>query len=259
MNYGLYLSASGVLTNMYRQDVFANNLANAQTAAFKPDIPAIRQRHPEAVEDRFGGDVSHRLLEKLGGGVLAGPQRINFASARLEKTGNPLDVALTEEHQFFAVQVQNPRNGAMETQLTRDGRFTRNSQGELVTAAGHRVLDANDQPIVVPGEAAVQIDPAGRVLQYGGEVAQLQVAHVGDTDQLLKRGGNRFAFNNGDTRQLVANPSVQAGFIEASGVDPIQGLMQMIAATKAVSGNGEMIRYHDRLMDQAVNTLGRVA
>ena len=35
MIYGLYLSATGVLTNSYRQDVIANNLANAETVGFK--------------------------------------------------------------------------------------------------------------------------------------------------------------------------------------------------------------------------------
>ena len=42
MNYGLYLSAAGMLTNMYRQDVAANNLANAQTPAFKRDLALLR-------------------------------------------------------------------------------------------------------------------------------------------------------------------------------------------------------------------------
>lgn len=259
MNYGLYLSASGVLTNMYRQDVFANNLANTETAGFKIDLPAIRQRDPQAIEGQFGGDVSQRLLERLGGGVLAGPQRISFAPAPLQKTDNPLDVALTEENQFFALRVDNPRTGAAETQFTRDGRFTRNAAGELVTVAGHRVLDVNDQPIVVPGDAPAEVDPAGRVIQGGAEVARIQVAHVADTDQLAKRGGNRFALENAGAKQVVAQPDVQAGFIESSGVDPIKALMQMIGATKSVSGNAEMIRYHDMLMDRAVNTLGRLA
>ena len=79
MNYGLYLSASGVLTNLYRQDVFANNLANSETVGFKPDSPTVRQREPEAIEDNLGLGASQRLLDKLGGGVLAGPQSIRFS------------------------------------------------------------------------------------------------------------------------------------------------------------------------------------
>ena len=51
MNYGLSLSASGVLTNSYRQDVFANNLANVNTDGFKPDLHTIPTRHTPAQED----------------------------------------------------------------------------------------------------------------------------------------------------------------------------------------------------------------
>lgn len=104
MNYGLYLSASGVLTNMYRQDVIANNLANVETVGFKLDLPSIRQRDPESIEDSFGSDVSKRLLDKLGGGVLAAQQRINFSPGPIEKTGAPLDVALDSPGAFFCGQ-----------------------------------------------------------------------------------------------------------------------------------------------------------
>ncbi|MFN9973111.1 MAG: flagellar basal body protein, partial [Phycisphaerae bacterium] len=44
MNYGVQISSSGLLGAMYRQDVFSNNLANMDTAGFKPDIPAMKQR-----------------------------------------------------------------------------------------------------------------------------------------------------------------------------------------------------------------------
>ncbi|MBT8484767.1 MAG: flagellar biosynthesis protein FlgF, partial [Phycisphaerae bacterium] len=50
MNYGLYLSAGGALSSMYRQDVLANNLANMNTTAFKPDRVTTRERLPERLE-----------------------------------------------------------------------------------------------------------------------------------------------------------------------------------------------------------------
>ena len=259
MNYGLYLSASGVMTNMYRQDVFANNLANVHTHAFKEDLPELRQRRPEAIEAQLGMEVSHELLDRLGGGVFAGPQRFDMTAGPMTETGNPLDVALKEEGRFFAVSTNDPQTGAQQVHLTRDGRFMRNEAGELVTAAGARVLDVNDDPIVLAADATARIDPAGRVLQNGQPVAQLQVAEVNDPQQLEKRGTNLFAFDGPDPRQILDNPRVHAGFIEGSGVNPITALMRMIAATKSVSGNADMIRHHDNLMDLAVNRLGRVA
>lgn len=258
MNYGLYVSASGVLTNMYRQDVFANNLANVETAGFKPDVPAIRQRDPEVVEDQLSGQLSQNLLDRLGGGVLAGPQRVNFTPAALMKTGGDLDVALDGDDTFFAVQATDSRGNAA-IRLSRDGRFTQNDAGEMVTMSGHRVLDVNDEPIRLAGDASVMIDPAGRVLQDGAEVARLQVARVPELQGLVKLGENMFGFGQHDPRQILENPTVHTGFVEASGVDPISTLMRMIDATKAATGNAEMLRYHDMLMDKAVNTLGRVA
>ena len=50
MNYGLYLSAAGTLSSMFRQDVIANNLANLNTVGFKPDMVYNRQRLPERLE-----------------------------------------------------------------------------------------------------------------------------------------------------------------------------------------------------------------
>lgn len=259
MNYGLYVSASGAMTNLYRQDVYANNLANVNTVGFKADLADMRQRAPESIEDQLGFDVSHRLLDRLGGGVLAGPQRVDMSPGQLTETGNPLDVALSEEGRFFAVRSVDPQSGEAQVRLTRDGRFTRNEAGELVTATGHRVLDANDQPITLPSGGPVRIDAAGRVLVNGEPAARLQVAEVADPQQLEKRGAGLFAFDGAGPRQILDNPTVKAGYVEASGVDPISTLMRLIAATKSVSSNATMMRHHDNLMDKAVNTLGRVA
>lgn len=260
MNYGLYLSASGVLSNTYRQDVFANNLANVETPGFKPDIPSIRQRDPESVEDQLGMDVSKELLDKLGGGVLAGNQRINFAPGAHRPTGNPLDVALTDKNQFFAVESVDPQSGQTSVSLTRDGRFTLNSARELITQSGKRVLDEADQPIVIEGNGEASIDSIGQVLVNGQPIARVQVTNVGDLDQLTKRGQGLFAFKGQDTRQAVPAGEVDLdpGYIESSGVDPIMTMMNVVAATKAATSNANMIRYHDQILDRAVNTLGRV-
>ena len=261
MNYGLYLSASGVLTNLYRQDVFSNNLANVETVGFKQDLPSIRQRDPESVEEQFGSDVSKRLLDMLGGGVLAGQQRIGFSPGPMRNTGGALDVALDSPDTFFAIGVDNAQTGQSDVRLTRDGRFSRNDEGYLVTVTGgHSVLDTNDRPIQVDDGAPVTIDKSGRVMQNDDAVAQLQVTSVTDTNRLVKEGQNLFRFDGQeDLRKPADVATVRPGFVEASGVDPIKALMQLISATKAVTSNGNMIRYHDLLMDRAVNVLGRVA
>lgn len=258
MNYGLYLSASGALTNLYRQDVFANNLANAQTVGFKPDVPTIRQRAAESIEGNFGAQLRQRMLDLQGGGIMPGQQRINFSQGPLQATGNALDVALTRDDAFFAVSSTTP-GGKPQVALTRDGRFTRNNAGQLVTIAGHHlVLDAENQPITLPTSSPVQISSDGSLVQDGEVVARVQVTGVQNRDRLTKRGENLLGFDGADQRKpLEGAAELKSGFVEGSGVDPIRALTNLVTATKGVSEAGRLIQFHDTLMDKAVNTLGR--
>jgi flagellar basal body rod protein FlgG len=77
---------------------------------------------------------------------------------------------------------------------------------------------------------------------------------------LTKRGQGLFAFKGQDPRQAVpaGELDLDPGYIESSGVDPIMTMMNVVAATKAATSNANMIRYHDQILDRAVNTLGRV-
>lgn len=259
MNYGLYLSASGVLTNSYRQDVFANNLANVNTVAFKPDLPTLSQRQPESIEDLTALGTANELLDRLGGGVLAGPQTTSFAVGPIEQTGRDLDVAFTDANSFLAVEKPDPATGVARVQLTRDGRLGVDGQGFLVTTTGHRVLGNNDRPIRVDPNANITITPDGRLQQNGADVAQLQIAKVNDTAQLEKTGANLFAFKGNDPRVPNPNPTLRVGALESSGTNAIATMMNIMATTKAATSNANLIKYHDQLMDSAVNTLGRVA
>lgn len=260
MNYGLHLSASGVLTSMYRQDIHANNLANATTVGFKRDMAAITQRSAESVEDNHPAIYRHPLMDQLGGGVFAGPQHISFEAGALQKTSNPLDLALESPDTFFAVTRTNPNTGEAELRFTRDGRFTRSAEGFLVTATGgFKVLDENNQAIALDEGQGVLIDPDARVQQGGAEVARLQVTGIINRDALTKAGHNLFKYNgNGDGREAAINGRVRSGFVENSTVDPIKELLGMMQSTSAVQYNSNLIKYHDMLMDRAVNSLGRV-
>ncbi|MEM0915014.1 MAG: flagellar hook-basal body complex protein [Planctomycetota bacterium] len=261
MNYGLYLSAAGVLTNRYRQDVFANNLANVHTHAFKPISPTIANRPPESIEnpDRFG--TANELLDRLGGGVLAGRQTVDFTVGPHEVTNQPLDVALKQPDTFFVVHARHGDTGRVETQVTRDGRFNVRHDGTLTTAAGHVVLDPQNQPVVVPPRTPVSITESGQIVDADQRVlGALQVARVTDPGRALKPASKgTFTFVGQDTRRPVEYVDLHTGAVEQSATMAVPTLMKLVAASKSASSNANMIRYHDTLMDRAVNTLGRVA
>ena len=87
MNYGRYLAASGGLTNSYRQDGFDNNLANVNSVGFKPEMPVLTVREPEASEDASTYGTANALLDRLGGGVLDGRVRVDRSGSRTAAPG----------------------------------------------------------------------------------------------------------------------------------------------------------------------------
>jgi flagellar basal-body rod protein FlgF len=247
---------------MYRQDVFANNLANVQTVGYKADRPTISQRPAEAQANGTMSEFHNALLDNMGGGALAGRQTLDLTPGEIRPTGHPMDVALQSRNAFFAVQSKDGMTGQVNTRLTRDGRFTADAQGRLVTAAtGLPVLDKDDRTIQLRPGLPVTIHTDGQVIQGGQSIAQLQITAANQPEQLVKQGKNLFWSANGtDPRQqAAAGTQLATESVEGSSVDPVQCLMDLVNATKAVTMNGNMIRYQDQVMDQTVNVLGRVS
>lgn len=261
MNYGLYTSASGMLTGMYRMDVQANNLANMETVGYKSDSPATRQRASAREEDGLGSLPSNELLERLGAGVLLAPNRVSQAQGSLQSTGNPLDVAITG--QGYLVVRQGEGTGPESIRLSRDGRLTLNKEGRLVqSSTGLPVLDTSDQPITLPAARSnkVDIESNGWVKVAGERVAQIQLATVSDPTKLRKMGDNLMG---GDQAMIAkrqeASGVLQQYHVERSTVDPVRTMLEISRAERAISSGAKMIQIHDELMSRAINTFGKVA
>jgi flagellar basal-body rod protein FlgF len=258
IGYGLNLSASGALTALYRMDVMANNLANISTVGFKPELAMARQREAARPEDGLGFLPSNALLEQLGGGVMNAPNRISFSQGPLQTTGNPLDVAIDGEG-FFVLR-DTAASDADRFLVTRDGRFTMNQNRELVsTSSGMPVMDNQNRPIVLDGTGDVQIGPDGGIRQNGQQVAQLGVVALDDLARIAKGPGGTFiAPPDVMQRRRTAPGLVKQHALEGAAVDPIRAMLSVTGAGKAAEANFGMIQSHDRLMERAINSLGRV-
>ena len=253
MIYGLYLSAAGVQTNSYRQDVISNNIANAETVGFKRDLALFQQRRTEVSERGLSPSQSNALLEKLGGGVFASPTLIDHTQGELENTGNNLDVAIAGQGYFQAA------NGD-KTNLTRDGRLLINDKGHLALAnnANFEVLDPKGKPIAVDPSLPPNIDKEGVVTQKGKLVGRIAVVDVEDPSQLKKSGGNMLAI--ADPRQIrpATGALLQAGYQERANVDPSTELASLMDAQRQLEANANMIRYQDSMLAKLCNDVGKI-
>ena len=255
MLYGLYLSATGVITNSYRQDVIANNLANSETTGFKRDVAMFQQRLPADQENPGKASWSDPMLDQIGGGTFAAPSQIDTGAGEVEPTGDPLDLSI-QGPGFFNVD----DNG--KSRLTRNGSFAIDTNSNLVLNddSHAKVLDAGGKPVVLNGNLrnVTVIAKDGTITQANAVVGKLGVFNVDDTSQLKKEGGTLFSV--ADTAQVKPSATpVQAGFLEKSNVEPATELTQLMDTQRQLEANANMIRYQDQTLSELVNTVGKVS
>ncbi len=258
MNYGMYVSGSAMLTHMARQDVFANNLANINTPAFKPDSISVRHRLDVRSEDGLTNWPSDSLIERLGAGVMPTPTRSSIGQAALQRTESALDLGIEGEG-FFVVRAGSGPEGL---RLTRDGRTAINAEGRLVTAnEGYPLLDDAGREIRLAPNIPFEIQTDGLILQGGSRVARLGISTVPDPSGLRKEGAGLFgsARPGGALDLRDASGLVRQGHLEASGVNAIDAIMDVEGAAKAAAGQARIISYYDELSASAISRLGRVA
>lgn len=253
MIYGLYLSATGVLTNSYRQDVIANNLANSETVGFKRDLALFHERLTEARQRRLPPGSSDPLLELLGGGTLASPTQIDPAQGELEPTGNNLDLAIQGKG-YFQVSLGGKKS------LTRDGRFQVDSSGYLTLAdsGGHRVLDPDGRPILLDSRLPTTIGTDGQITQGGKPVSRIGVFDVPDASRIDKLGGNLLSYPEMQKLAPAANATLRSEFVERANVDPATELSQLMETQRQLEANANMIRYQDQTLSRLVNEVGKI-
>jgi flagellar basal body rod protein FlgG len=265
MIYGLYLSASGVIASSHRQDVVANNLANAETAGFKRDVPLFQQRLTEAEQRQTAAAPrgwSDPTLENIGGGLFVMPSSADLSAGSMERTDSPLDVAIDGEG-YFAVRSSSGGgpSGPANIALTRNGQFMVDRKGFLVmgTEQGQQVLDVNRQPIRMASDGAMpSVGADGTITQNGEAVARIGVFKVADKSKLVKQGGTllTYADPGGVSR---SDASLRGEFIERSNVDPTTELTELMKSQRLLEANANMIRYQDQTLQKLVNEVGKIS
>jgi flagellar basal-body rod protein FlgF len=252
MIYGMYLSATGLITASHQQDVIANNLANAETGGFKRQLEIQTQRQVESKVAQSLGQ-GNSLLDNIGGGQLTGPTYTDFTAGDLEDTANNFDTAITGQG-FFAVKDGD------QTRLTRNGSLMIDKQGHLITTAGQQVLDSKRQPITLSGfaQSQLRIETDGSIKSGRDTIAQIGLFQPDNPQSLHAVGRNMYGFGT-DTKLNPADARLQHNMLEKANVDPTTELTRLMESQRLLEANANMIRYQDQSLSRAVNDVGKIS
>lgn len=263
---GFYTAASGMMTQMRNQEAITNNIANANTPGYKGDQATIRA-FPEMLIQQAGSSnlpvtrnvnvPYHHPIGSINTGVYVQEFVTDFSQGPLEETGKTTDMALVNGELpdetgglFFTVQ-----NADGEPRYTRNGNFTVDGEGFLVTNQGYYVLDATGEPIETGGmEFNVTQDG---VLEVPGAETELGIRYVPDVNDLIKEGNDVFA---GESEPVPAGATytTRQGFLEQSNVNELQAMTEAMNAYRIFETNQRVLRAYDESMSQAVSDIGRV-
>ena len=271
---GLYTAHTGMVNEMKRLDVLANNLANADTTGYKKEGTTSRTFADE-MSFRLKDSSNAYMPKKLGGityGVHLGQVYTDYSTGSFKVTDNTTDFAI-DGNGFFAIAFTD-KQGNTSVKYTRDGSFTVNTEGYLVTKDGDYVLNAtgamNGDPIPAPELLAsrnnfIQVDPnatvtvnkMGYVIQNDQVVGTLGVVDVDNYDYLEKYGENMYNLLDGGNR-IATDAKVEQGVLETSNVNVVNEMVNMITIQRAYEANQKVITSIDSTLDRAVNNVGRV-
>jgi len=243
---GLYAATSAMLSEAGRTDTIANNLANANTTGFKKDV-TITKDFASMLIDRIR-DGNETAIGSTGAGSLIDENATIQSQGSLKNTGGTVDFAIDGKG-YFTVETPNG------VRYTRNGEFTQNARGELVTLEGNRVL-SNNGPVRLNG-SKLTVDAQGNMLVDGQQRGRLQVTEFADERQLVKEGNSLFSAPAGQAGRQ-ATGSVRQGFLENSNVNVVSEMVNLISAYRAYEVNSKVIQSHDQLLDKAANEVGKV-
>lgn len=257
---GLYTAYTGMLNEQHRMDVMTNNLANAGTNGFKKE-GATSQAFDDVLAFKIK-DMTQapHMAKRLGinnPGVKIGEGYTDYSQGPLKGTENPFDMALSDAG-FFEIQYRN-RDDETSLMYTRDGSFTMNTQGYLVTHDGDYVMGSNNARIRLDPNLDFRVDTAGNIMQGDSNepVATVRVQDFEDYNYLEKFGENCYRPVEG-ARKIDSEAQIYGGYLETSNISVVTEMANMINISRAYETSQKVIQTYDASLDIAVNQLGKL-
>lgn len=248
------IAATGMQAQQLNVEVISHNIANINTTGYKQqraefqDLLYENIRRPGAPSS--DADTIVPAGVQMGLGVkTAAVYRIDSQGSLLP-TDNPLDMAI-EGNGFFPIDLPTG-----ETGYTRAGSFQLDANGQIVTADGHPlqpgiVIDATATEIGINASGTVVVKLPGQ--QQEQVVGNIQLATFPNRAGLEALGDNLFKETEASGGAALATPgldgagTVRQGFVEASNVNIVGELTNMITAQRAYEMNSKVIQTTDEM------------
>jgi flagellar basal-body rod protein FlgF len=228
MDAGLYIAAQGMLAEQVRQEQLANNLSNASTPGYKPQLAEQKSFDSLLLRNTETGQA----IGSLQTGTTISGTLTDTAPGAMQQTGQKLDFAINGDG-WFAVRT------SAGVRYTQDGQFTTNARGQLTDTSGNVVLTQSGAPVTVSAQGTV--DPQ-----------RLGVFNVTNPSQ---EGENLVSGRAAGRGTGV----VHSGELEQSGVDSISTMTDMIASLRAYQAGQSAIQSIDKTMQEDATSVGSVS
>ena len=234
------LSLQGTLRR--QMNVIAHNIANMNTTGFKSEKMMFIQH---LAKSRGGEQI---LGEKIAYVRDIATVR-DLTAGGLEKTGNPLDLALSGDG-YFVVET------AAGERFTRNGRLRLDEAGQLVNQQGNAILSDGGQPFFfAPGDTEITVSRDGTITTANGALGKLRVVTFENQQELTAQAGGLYSSKFDPTD--AESPDVVQGMLERSNVQPIIEMTKMISVSRSYESIRRLIEREDERIKTMVEEMAR--
>jgi flagellar basal-body rod protein FlgG len=261
MNLALWAAKTGLDAQNTQMAVIANNLANSNTTGFKADRAAFQDlmyQNVQQVGAQSTQNTQYSTGLSLGTGVKIAATEKNYAQGSVLQTGGTLDMSVTGLG-FFQITMPD---GTLA--YTRDGSFSMDSQGNVVTATGFPLSPAitipiSAQSVTVGNDGTVSVTTAGT--SKPTTVGQIQLANFINDEGLQPSGNNLLVESGSSGAPQVGTPgtnglgTLQQGSLETSNVNTVTELVNMITCQRAYEMNSKAISTTDQMLQYLTTNL----
>jgi len=254
MNLALWAAKTGLDAQNTRMAVIANNLANVNTTGFKADRAAFQDlmyQNIRQVGSQSTQNTQYPTGLTLGTGVKIVATEKDYTQGSVNQTNGALDLAITGRG-FFQITMPD---GTIA--YTRDGTFSRDNQGNMVTASGYPLQPAINIP---EGTQTVSIGSDGTVTAtsatntQGTKIGQIQLADFINEQGLQPIGTNLLQESAASGAPQVGTAganglgTIQQDTLETSNVNSVTELVNMIECQRSYEMNSKAISTTDQML-----------